>query len=89
MAVNTERGLSGAASAETRPEDSAESEGTLAIVVTNQPSGVGTKEATTSLETPDHPAPQESKLRVHIPVYGGASEGMTLAAFQTSTKIPQ
>lgn len=89
MAVNAERGLSGGASAETRPEDSsAESEGTLAIAVTNQPSGVGTTEAT-SLETPDHPAPQESKLSVHIPVYGGASEGMTLVAFQTSTKIPQ
>lgn len=41
VAVNAERGLSGGASGETRPEDSsAESEGTLAIAVTNQPSGV-------------------------------------------------
>lgn len=81
MAVNAERGFSGGDLAETRPEDSsAESEWTLAIAVSNCPLRVGTIEAT-SLETPDHPAPQESKLSVHIPIYGGASEGMTLAAF--------
>lgn len=89
MAVNAERGFSGGDLAETRPEDSsAESEWTLAIAVSNRPLGVGTIEAT-SLEAPDHPAAQESKLSVHIHIYGGASEGMALLAFQISTKIPQ